>query len=666
MQLKYISNFTNVQGDKFTLRILTKDSSVIAPQRINVTCSLQYAGQSDMLKPFKGLGLDINFEANNEMTFQDLYSEEENQFLVELDDDTRNIKLFRGYLKSDGLFQDYVSSRWIVSLNAIDGLSDLEDLRFVDEDGFPFIGLMTEIDIIYNCLLKTKLNLDIHEKIEYQHDQMNSELMSTLANTKLNTERFYKDSESDDAEIMDCEEVLKSILQKYNAVLMQQNGKWWIFQPQYTFDVSASNPNLEFHKFVDGVESGMFTKYAFSNIGSELNGFYPHHANENQRIEISKSTAAFRVKYDYGTARKLIANPEFTYDSNGNIAGWEQKSTASFELCEDDLDNQNGLVWKLQDYPTGFPLGGNLELINGFLVEKNDILSLDLRYIDKGKVKGLVLRFKLQTDNEIYFFNNTESSMSDHAWKLGSELTPGNDFGKFILGRGGPAVDYVDGSIYRRNGDDYSLSLVIPEDGDFSVEVFAPETSDPSSWITPISELDYGRLEKLSATPDDELKSKESEVHTSYRERAKTTNVPKPLEVYNNNMDSDIYVGAIKSQNNVNTLFWFRKEHPNEEKNLIRIMVEDRIRFAPKPQKVFSGDVFGYFNPLSVLKIDRFNGKFLINSYIYNVNKNIISMQANQFFDDDMSSTDRPDFEADIFYERSFERGETVKPTISG
>src|SRR5699024_6123308 len=119
---------------------------------------------------------------------------------------------------------------WIISLDSIDGLGILENLRFVKEDGTFYTGFMTEIDIIRACLYRTTMRLPINTRIRIYHEDVNLS-QTVLERTKLNTERFVKDVESSEVEIMNCEEVLKSILDKYKAVVQQHNGEWFIYRP---------------------------------------------------------------------------------------------------------------------------------------------------------------------------------------------------------------------------------------------------------------------------------------------------------------------------------------------------------------------------------------------------------------------------------------------------
>ena len=106
---------------------------------------------------------------------------------------------------------------------------------------------------------------------------------------------------------------------------------------------------------------------------------------------------------------------------------------------------------------------------------------------------------------------------------------------------------------------------------------------------------------------------------------------------------------------------WNRKGF-EEIKPLLQIMGEETMRMSQLPAKVFSGDVFGYFNYMSVVTIDGFtsadgitNLKFMPISYSYNTKTNITSATFRQIYGDELT---------DIDYKPSKDKGNVVRPTI--
>jgi len=95
----------------------------------------------------------------------------------------------------------------------------------------------------------------------------------------------------------------------------------------------------------------------------------------------------------------------------------------------------------------------------------------------------------------------------------------------------------------------------------------------------------------------------------------------------------------------------------DEEKEILEIMVRDRIRIQSKPQKVFTGDVYGYIPGLSLLNIDNLPGNFYPVGYEYDSIANICKFESNEIFDEYI-----PEVEND--YEKTFDRNKVIKPTI--
>ena len=86
-------------------------------------------------------------------------------------------------------------------------------------------------------------------------------------------------------------------------------------------------------------------------------------------------------------------------------------------------------------------------------------------------------------------------------------------------------------------------------------------------------------------------------------------------------------------------------------------MAEETLRMNAKTAKIFSGDVFGYFDYLSTISINNITGKFIPLSYRYNTKENIINMEVKQIYGDSL---------ADIEYELTYDYGNVVEPTIKG
>lgn len=680
MALKYYIDYTNISNDEIRVEI-HQDSFIGTALAIQGKATLKQASVDSVLSPLRGMGLSLDLEASKDLDFTDLYSEKETEFKVFL---YRNsVRLFAGFIKPDGLWQDFVRDNWIISLECIDGLGVLKNLRFVNPDGDSFVGYMTEEDIIYYCLNRTTLDLPINVKIGLSAVGQAETNKAITSKIRLNTERFYKDSEEDeDKEIMDCEEILKSILEKYNAVIQQHEGEWCIFRP---LDVFIPNTTLgsqgfnEFYRY-DRNAVGLITangsvkkisKRTHYQLGSNINGFFPHHASENQRIEIKGAVSAFRVKFAYGLVASLLGNPKFL----NNASGWDRGAGARSTFLP-----SGGIEWK----PPINRLGWNslsayeYRRSSNLQVKKDDSLMLEVNGITSGFLRGFRFSMRLISSVGTYYLHNNEwlaGNLIGITTEVGTykDVTincyddNNNNYGAYLkLGTG------VDENIRLQIAD-------IPEDGLIQLTIYRPSLEvTPEEFIINESNNDlsgvnftcgnigaetYAKLYSFDLKPNEGDREREGERHTAYATPAKSSDIEEPKEVFNGDLESDIYVGAMKLSDGTNTTYWYRDGY-FEREELLRIMVEDRIRLQNKVQKVFSGGVFGYLPSLAVIQINNLQGKFLPTAYSWDSKQDLCNFTMQEFYNDNLTSSEDPG--ADLLYDKSYDRGRVIKPTIAG
>lgn len=644
--IKYFFEYTNVVEDFFRVEILVEGYTG-EPIEIQGTATLEMGSNDSVLEPFRGMALKLDLEANINLDFTDLYTENETDVRVNFF--RNNQIIYKGFIKPDGIYADFVNDNWIISLDSIDGLGILENLRFVKEDGTFFTGFMTELDIIRNCLYRTTMRLPINTRIQISHEDVNFN-QNVLDRTKLNTERFVKDVESSDIEIMDCAEVLKSILHKYNAVVQQYNGEWFIYRPIDAFLLSFYiDGRVDFFRYGDPFVSdtnfsGINTIPIKYKIGSNIDGYYPHHANENQRITIQGAISAFRVKYKYGLVKSLTENKYFQ-DLSNLYNGWIKNSQNDFTQPDG-----KGLKWMIpigteQDLSTAhFQFNSTYEvrLLDKISVVDTDNLILNIEYWRSGYIDTLKVLIKLETDGGTWYFRNT-------GWVDFMDYFYLNRFINTPAGHSKTALTDT------RN--ELKLNLDIIESGLLDIQVFAPVVMGEEIWQRPTDERDYAEIYSLYVTPAGSDNEYDGESHTALRKPANSSNVEDSIEVFNGDMDSDIYVGTMKKLNGQNTKNW-RRQGKTEQKELLEIMVEDRIRLQNKPQKVFSGDVFGYIPSLSFITINNLDGLFYPISYSYDTINNICKFEMNEIFGDEL--------ENELDYNKIYDRGNVIKPTIEG
>lgn len=635
MGLKYKIEYTNLTGAEFKAEISDVNYTGSVKQ-IRGTAMLEYSSVDKVLQSIRGSVLTLDLEASVDLSLTDLYSENETDITVDFFMDSQVI--FKGFVKPDGIFTDFVNEVYTISLDCIDGLGTLNNLSFVDDSGLYFSGFMKEIDIIYNCLKRTSLDIPINVNIGIFHDGMTVPEESTLDvlnNTKLSANRFYKDDEKDN--IMDCEEVLRSVLEKYCAIIHQHNGEWYIYRPQ---DLALDKASY-FYRYVSGIYDTKKTSVPLLlNLGSQIDSYYPHHVNANQRININGSVSAFRANYKYGILKRFFTNPEMQIVGSAMDA-WTIRSGYKFTA----LEASGGIKWDGDITFMDYEIKHDVVVVNS-----GDNLKLVLDYFSTGRHGDLLLELKLTNGTNTKYYTGTKTE--GYSWEDSGKLIINNHSRFRICCDSGECADFDFGEGVL----ELTLNLApIPFTGDLLLQVDGVdiETNNIPCPIDNPTPESYSYLKKIEIQTAS-LSNQKGEFHTVERVPKSSSLVENNVTIYNGDMISDVYEGVIKTLSNTNTSKW-RHKGVVEEKKILQIMVEDTIKSRIAPQQVFIGDVFGFFSFLNVFNINNINGNFLPLHYRFDTLKNIVSLQL----------VEVPIFSTQILaYEESEEFGETIKPTI--
>jgi len=624
LKLRYFFQYTNNVNDTFLCEIYKKNYTGIATE-IHGSATLEKGSVKDHLDSIRGTGLSLELEASLDVTLEDLYTQNEQDFVVKFYKNS-NI-LFRGFLKPDGVFQSFVRDIWVISLDCVDGLGALSNLSFVQTSGFRFIGKMKASDIVYNCLKRTGILLPINTSINTLYDGLTyTDNLDILTKIQLNADRFFKNDgqSTGDGTLMSCEEVLKSVLDIFCACITQENGEWYIFKPNEIY----TNPYVLFRRYdIENTYIGNVTINVNKSIGSQVDNYYPHHCSGNQKIEIKGSISAFRLGYKYGFVSGLLPNPSLIHDGNLNYEGWtvedptkiinDPLDSSGFVIRNTTLGNTNNIV---KSSPFGVVVGDFLKLKISFSVTNATIF-----------LRGRFIKMKIQQG--IYFLKYTPASNSTPLEDVSKAVwtTNPNDTYSFLLKKTG------------------TYELIIPDfiaDGDISLSIV---TMYPSGGISTINSIDL--------IPNTGEKPEIGEFHTVSRIQKVSSIVKENKSVSNGDNESVTYLGGIyKEDGIVPTSTWSRKGS-FESYPLLRIAAEEELRIGQKPLKQFTGSIFGYLPYLSFIAINNLNGKFFPVEYSYDTKANIVDFKLLELY-----SAEIPD----IMYKFTFDYGNTVKPTIIG
>lgn len=620
MALKYYFEFTDTEGVKNKCEIYN-DDFVGDETLIYGSCSLTKASTKDTLEPIRGGGLKIELEASTDLDFTDLYSEEERTFYVKY---YRNDELHSLYwLDPEGLYQSFVEDKWIISLDCTDGLGFLNNLQYVDNvTKEKFIGKQSQLEVIVNCLKRTGFTQNIYVRVRNIVYSGITPIIDVLANTYVNTFRYVKE---DNITTMQCNEVLKTILEPYGLVITQRNSSWFICKPNDLYD----NTEIDFFGYdSDGIALSptKLTVDFSSDLGSQINGYYPHHVNENQQISIDNSIGAYRINYKYGLTNSLFDNL-YLENVSGVVDEWTVDDATNLTFPNDNR---------------GFILSGQLISQLDLILTSDSITVLEgNQFINKGVIEFSyteTLYGRALFSSKVILTDGTDTRYLDNdgTWKTSSSTT----------------VDFVTGLnkeyIYEIKTD------LVPFDGDVYIELYTP---------SPISfgadyDVSYKVYQSRLLVTDD-LGDLKGEIHTFQINDKPSSKIENVKEVLNGDLPSDLYSGTLyENDETTPTTEWNRgnvRDIP-----LLRIMGEERMKMYAKPLKVFKGDIYGYIDYLSVVSINNISGLFMPIEWSYDCKQNITKVKLKEILNEDIGGINFNgiDYTIDLDY------GNVEKPTI--
>ena len=628
INLKYFFQYKNIVNDEYRCEIYNKQYFGNATE-IKGRATIEKGSVKDHLEPIRGTGLLLDLEASVDLTLEDLYTENEQDFTVRL---YKNGKVvFIGFLKPDGLYQSFTRDIWTISMDCIDGLGAISNLSFVQPNGFRFIGKMSAIDIIYNCLRRTGISLPINTSINTVYDGLvRSPNMDVLTKVKMNADRFFRiDGQgTGDGTIMSCEEVLKSVLDVFCACITQESGEWYIYK---TNELFLTDYPLFRRYDIRNNYTGNTTLNIGKVLGSQINNFYPYHCSGNQKIDIKGAVSAFRINYKYGFVDGLLVNNSLQHDENLNYSGWTKNTISNSFLVKDPLSS-SGLFMRSLDPPDATVL----------------ILTSSPIAIKEGGLfdfKASLTTYGFSTD---YLF---KIKLGSYRLISNGEWVTTDSFFQYTLGSSAE-----DAKNFTEISDIFNISSKpAPIEGIMYIEIYRPKNRLPPFAV---SLRPMVKIRSIDITTNSaELKTKVGEFHTVSRTSKISSIVKENKSVSNGDRSENFYLGTIFKENGIDTTSLWNREKEFTSKPILQIAVEEELRISQKPLKKFTGSTFGYVPYLSSIKIDNISGKFMPIEYSYDTFSNISTIKSLELFASEISY---------LVYNKTFDYGKTVKPTIKG
>ena len=522
--------------------------------------------------------------------------------------------IWQGFIIPDGCQESFTFAPYAISVNAVDGIGLLKNLSYVQNDGNFYLGKQTFIEVIQACLVRLDapslvLNtcVNIYETSMTQGDSYDPFDMAYV-----NAERYLKD---DQFTPMNCEDVLRSILEEWTAVIVQSDGEWYIYRPTEL----ALSGDLVFRRYLDGYriyDQPTITTDLDATLGGESEGIVlaPYfHINTDQMKMIDRPYKNASMSYLYGKIEntdEMLANP--------NLAGAGSCVGDPIGPCDTVIIpgyTKTGTMYAGL-YPTGgvifYTTEGNYPVLTNYY-QNNNLIPVTFNITNQERVKFII---EYENPNPLYGTDmnfvislydglNTHYLQADGSWAI-TPVQPGINY-------------YQLNSQIGVGGTETIISNPVPISGNITFRILAPWTTHNIVYtrISAYVFLDFG----------DDV----GEIHTA-TQTGKFTFVPETINVFNGDSPNKMYVGAIYQDDQTTlTEGWVRRglsesilaEPYEANKQFLRIAVEEKQRLFARPFVRFEGSIFGYFNPVTRWSINSIDGYFMNLSLNYDLQQNI-------------------------------------------
>ena len=603
---------------------------------------------SNKLEPIIGSECTLNLIATVDFELEDLYTENEREFMVQI---YRNLDLiWQGFIIPDGCQESFTFAPYVISVNAVDGIGLLKNLSYVQNDGNFYVGKQSFIEVIQACLVRLEapaLVLNTCVNI-YDITMTQGDSYDPLDQSYVSSERYLKD---DQFTPMNCEEVLRSILEEWTAVLIQSSGEWYIYRPTEL----AVDGDLVFRRYLEGYriyDQPTVTENLDLVLGGESEGIVlaPYfHINTDQMKMIDRPYKNASMAYLYGQLENTdekLANP--------NLAGVGQGCGGDPVGPCDDVTipgyTKTGTMYAGL-WPTGgvifYTTGGTYPVLTDYYQNNNTIamtynsslkerLKIVIDYENPDPLFSTDMNFVIS----LYDGLSTHYLQADGSWAI----TPTE-----------PGINYYQiRSTVGIGGTEIILSNPIPITGVVTFRILAPSGT--------VNDIIYTRI---SAFVFIDFGDQVGEMHTA-TQTGKFTFVPETINVFNGDSVSNMYVGAIyQSDQTTLTTLWTRRGISESilaapyaaSKAFLRIAVEEKQRLYAGPFVRFEGSIFGYFNPVQRWTINFIPDSYFMNlSLNYDLQQNICKAVMGRIVDDEIA----------LVYTLVADYGATTRVTVKG
>jgi len=250
--------------------------------------------------------LEFNLQTQTNNQYTDLYTSNPNKYRLR-----HSINSGSGYQVVwtgkvvNNQFQEQYKKYGQVQVIAFDGLADLQNIPFLDDDGNQITGLYKQITIIAYILKKTGLELNIRTACNMY--AVGTPSMSTgaandpLDQAYIDCQAYYIKEQSPN-----CWDILKYNLEIYGAQIIQYNNVWNIIR------IEERVTDFDYREFnSSGVYVSNSTYAPIKQIKAPTQTSRVIWKDQDQTLMIKPGFGTMRLIYDLGRKDNILVNGDF-------------------------------------------------------------------------------------------------------------------------------------------------------------------------------------------------------------------------------------------------------------------------------------------------------------------------------------------------------------------
>lgn len=265
--------------------------------------------------------LDLQILKEVAGTFTDLFTDDDRLFKIQhYVSDSNNFTgvpiYWTGYVIPEFHNEPWVFEPYYLDITATDGLAELKNLDFKDENDNLFKGDQKAIKIIAAVLKKADLHLNIRCGLNIFSEEMDTAATDDpLDQAYVDTRIFLSDKD----EPIKCDEVIKKILEPFRATLCQGQGYWWIRR------ISDMVGTFAYREFDEDGEYDSNTTFApTKDLKFPTQSNRAAWANKSARLSHLRNYGYFQITHDTGKDNNLIDEGRFEAEDIEEVSSGNQ------------------------------------------------------------------------------------------------------------------------------------------------------------------------------------------------------------------------------------------------------------------------------------------------------------------------------------------------------